>query len=215
MCYRSARTAPPLCSRCASRQSREIIAALCLAPSPSPRCHRHSCARLSFGIRPLFLAALLDALGACVQRPLALGLVGQFFPRLFLCSVRPLAIACPSASSSPRLHTSLLLLGEGLVVLVHLLLVLLGRLQRLDLAACENLSASSLRSQSSPSGAGERDLLGSGHPSLRRKLAEVVGNVCFGGPEVGERCRQETDGQGADDARQRRTATLCCITPPE
>ncbi len=95
MCYRSARTAPPLCSRCASRQSREIIAALCLAPSPSPRCHRHSCARLSFGIRPLFLAALLDALGACVQRPLALGLVGQFFPRLFLCSVRPLAIACP------------------------------------------------------------------------------------------------------------------------
>jgi len=87
----------------------------------------------------LFLSALLNALSAGVQRSLALGGGGQFFASLLICSYHIISFVVAklpdhsSISFNPR--TGFLLLEEGLVIFVKILVLLLRRLQRLNLAA--------------------------------------------------------------------------------
>lgn len=84
----------------------------------------------------LFLAGLLDALLAGVQRALlALGRLHHFLPRL---GVYESNSQQETSASNATAHTSLLLLLEGKVILVELLLFFLRGLEWLDLATWEN-----------------------------------------------------------------------------
>lgn len=88
-----------------------------------------------FVVCRLFLAALLDALGASVQRASAAGLGHQLFFRLLVCKGSVYNTALSGGMGEFLSHTSLLLLTKSHVVLVRLLVLLLRSLQGLRLAA--------------------------------------------------------------------------------
>src|SRR3569623_1041521 len=78
-----------------------------------------------------FLAALLDTLGPCIERSFALCFVGHLLPCLLLCHGEWSASNAWCSAGLGSRYIVVFFLQEGSIILVHFLLFLLSRLERL------------------------------------------------------------------------------------